>query len=99
MKSIKTFIRCGSFSPRHLPHVTPRRPAPLTPARPIHIVVPYAGGSASDVVARIMFREMQKTLSQPIVDDNMPGAGSDIDTEELSHREKSAHWLGCIWLR
>jgi tripartite-type tricarboxylate transporter receptor subunit TctC len=33
-----------------------------------------------------MFREMQKTLGQPIVDDNMPGAGSDIGTEELSYR-------------
>jgi tripartite-type tricarboxylate transporter receptor subunit TctC len=63
------------------------------PTRPIHVIVPYAGGSASDVVARIMFREMQKTLGQPIVDDNMPGAGGDIGTASVSRAAPDGYTL------
>ena len=63
------------------------------PARPIHVIVPYAGGSASDVVARIMFREMQKTLGQPIIDDNMPGAGGDIGTASVSRATPDGYTL------
>lgn len=63
------------------------------PMRPIHVIVPYAGGSASDVVARIMFREMQKTLGQPIIDDNMPGAGGDIGTASVSRANPDGYTL------
>ena len=63
------------------------------PARPIHVIVPYAGGSASDVVARIMFREMQKTLGQPIIDDNMPGACGDIGTASVSRATPDGYTL------
>jgi tripartite-type tricarboxylate transporter receptor subunit TctC len=63
------------------------------PTRPIHVIVPYAGGSASDVVARIMFREMQKTLGQPIIDDSMPGAGGDIGTGSVSRAAPDGYTL------
>jgi tripartite-type tricarboxylate transporter receptor subunit TctC len=45
------------------------------PARPIQVIVPFAGGSASDVVTRIMLDRMAKTLGQPFIVDNRPGAG------------------------
>src|SRR5262249_56129085 len=45
------------------------------PTRPIMAIVPFAGGSASDVVSRILFDHMSKTLGQPIVVENPPGAG------------------------
>lgn len=50
------------------------------PTKPIHVIVPYAGGSASDVVTCIMLSEMSKSLGQPLIDDNMPGAGGDTGT-------------------
>ena len=45
------------------------------PARTITVVIPFAGGSASDVVSRIMFDKMSKSMGQPIVIENRPGAG------------------------
>ncbi|HEX4239231.1 MAG TPA: tripartite tricarboxylate transporter substrate-binding protein, partial [Xanthobacteraceae bacterium] len=45
------------------------------PTRPITAIVPFAGGSASDVVSRILFDRMSKSLGQPIVVENRPGAG------------------------
>jgi tripartite-type tricarboxylate transporter receptor subunit TctC len=50
------------------------------PSRPIQVIVPFAGGSASDVVTRIMLDRMSKTLGQPFVVDNRPGAGGNMGT-------------------
>lgn len=63
------------------------------PSRPIHVIVPYAGGSASDVVARIMLREMSKSLGQPLIDDNMPGAGGDVGTASVSRAAPDGYTL------
>src|SRR5437879_6154207 len=50
------------------------------PARPIQVIVPFAGGSASDVVTRIMLDRMGKTLGQTFIVDNRPGGGGNIGT-------------------
>jgi tripartite-type tricarboxylate transporter receptor subunit TctC len=50
------------------------------PTRPITYIMPFAGGSASDVVSRIMLDRMAKALGQPIVIDNRPGAGGNTGT-------------------
>jgi tripartite-type tricarboxylate transporter receptor subunit TctC len=50
------------------------------PDRTIQVVVPFAGGSASDVVTRIMLDRMGKTLGQTFIVDNRPGAGGNIGT-------------------
>lgn len=50
------------------------------PARPVTVIVPFAGGSASDVVTRIMLDRMGKTLGQSFIVDNRPGGGGNIGT-------------------
>jgi tripartite-type tricarboxylate transporter receptor subunit TctC len=50
------------------------------PTRAITVVIPFAGGSASDVVSRIMFDKMSKNMGQPIVIENRPGAGGNTGT-------------------
>src|SRR5471032_1333989 len=50
------------------------------PTRPIQVIVPFAGGSASDVVTRIMLDRMAKTLGQPFIVENRPGAGGNSGT-------------------
>jgi tripartite-type tricarboxylate transporter receptor subunit TctC len=50
------------------------------PSRPIQVIVPFAGGSASDVVTRIMLDRMAKTLGQSFIVDNRPGAGGNTGT-------------------
>jgi tripartite-type tricarboxylate transporter receptor subunit TctC len=50
------------------------------PTRPITYIMPFAGGSASDVVSRIMLDKMSKSMGQPIIVDNRPGAGGNIGT-------------------
>jgi tripartite-type tricarboxylate transporter receptor subunit TctC len=50
------------------------------PSRPITVIVPFAGGSASDVVTRIMLNKMSQNMGQAIVVENRPGAGGNIGT-------------------
>src|SRR5262249_39496377 len=50
------------------------------PTRPIQVIVPFAGGSASDVVMRILLDWMAKSIGQPFIVDNRPGAGGNIGT-------------------
>lgn len=50
------------------------------PNRPITAIIPFAGGSASDVVSRIMFEKMAKNMGQPIIVENKPGAGGNSGT-------------------
>ena len=45
------------------------------PKRPISMIVPFAAGGTSDVIARVVAEEMAKSLGQPIVIENVAGAG------------------------
>jgi tripartite-type tricarboxylate transporter receptor subunit TctC len=48
------------------------------PVRSITVIVPFPAGGASDVVARIVTNQMSKILGQPIVIENVGGAGGTI---------------------
>jgi len=50
------------------------------PTRNITVIIPFAGGSASDVVSRIMLDKMSKSMGQAIVIENRPGAGGNSGT-------------------
>ena len=45
------------------------------PARPITLIVPFAAGGPTDVVARIVGEHMSRTLGQQVVIENVVGAG------------------------
>ena len=46
------------------------------PTHPITAIIPFAGGSASDVVSRILFERMSKSMGQPIIVENRSGAST-----------------------
>ncbi len=51
------------------------------PNKPIEWVVPYPAGGGTDVAARTLAEAMGKTLGQPLVINNRPGAGTNIGAE------------------
>ncbi|MGV2862787.1 Bug family tripartite tricarboxylate transporter substrate binding protein [Achromobacter sp. ESBL13] len=53
------------------------------PAKAITIVYPYAPGSASDTMTRLLAESMSKRLGQPVIVDSKPGAGGSIATEHV----------------
>lgn len=59
--------------------------APATwPSRPLRIVVPFPTGGASEIAARLMAPELQRSLGQPVVVDNKPGANGNIGSAEVA---------------
>lgn len=61
------------------------------PTSPVEWVVPYAAGGGSDVVARVIASEMTKTLGQPIVINNKPGAGTNIGAAYAAKAKADGH--------
>jgi tripartite-type tricarboxylate transporter receptor subunit TctC len=51
------------------------------PSHPVRFIVPFAPGSAPDIVARLIGQWLNDLLGQPFVVDDRPGAGSNIGTE------------------
>src|SRR5262245_13357294 len=50
------------------------------PSRPITVIVPFPAGGGTDIVARIVADRMKDSLGQPIIVENVAGAGSTIGT-------------------
>jgi tripartite-type tricarboxylate transporter receptor subunit TctC len=58
----------------------PLAQAQTYPTRPIQVIVPFAGGSASDVVMRVLLERMGVALGHRFIVDNRPGAGGNTGT-------------------
>lgn len=63
------------------------------PDRPIQVIVPFAGGSASDVVTRIILDRMGKSIGQPFIIDNRPGAGGNTGTAAAARAAPDGYTL------
>lgn len=66
------------------------------PNRPVTMVVPFAPGGYTDVVARLLAEQMGKSMGQGFVVDNRPGAGSTIGTKYLAHTKPDGYTVGLV---
>ena len=74
----RTFIAASLAAALPLAH----RPRPGTawPSKPIKLVVPYAPGGTTDVIARMVAEYLGQRLGQNIIVDNKPGKGAMVGT-------------------
>ena len=63
------------------------------PNRPVTIVVAFAPGGADDATARILQDPMQKALGQPIVVENVSGAGGMIAAAKVAHADPDGYTI------
>lgn len=61
------------------------------PTKPIKIVVGFAPGGTTDVMARVMAQSLSETLGQPVVVDNKPGASGNVAAAEVIRATADGH--------
>jgi tripartite-type tricarboxylate transporter receptor subunit TctC len=64
------------------------------PTRPISVIVPFAAGGPTDVVARILGEHMSRTLGQQLVVENVGGAGGSTGMTRVAQSAPDGYTLG-----
>jgi tripartite-type tricarboxylate transporter receptor subunit TctC len=73
-----------------------RAQAQQYPQRPIRVVVPYAAGGASDIVARLVAAAMGEKLGQSLFIDNRGGGASIIGTQAIATAAPDGYTIGVV---
>jgi tripartite-type tricarboxylate transporter receptor subunit TctC len=76
-----------------LPAVSHLARAETYPTRPITMIVPFAAGGPLDAIGRIMAEGMRRSLGQPIIIENIAGAGGSIGVGRAAHSAPNGYTL------
>ncbi|HWV41655.1 tripartite tricarboxylate transporter substrate binding protein [Pseudorhodoplanes sp.] len=90
-------IRRIAFAGAALVLVTVSASAQNWPTQPIRWIVPYPAGGGTDLMARTLGVPLEKTLGQPIVVENKPGASTVTGTAALTQAEPDGHTVGMVF--
>jgi len=83
-------LAAGAAALPILPHVAGAQTYPM---RPVKLVVGYAAGGVTDILARLMGQWLSERLGQPFIIENRPGAGSNIATEAVVNAPSDGYTL------
>lgn len=63
------------------------------PSKPVRLVVPFTPGGSSDILARSIGQELTKAWGQPVIIDNVPGAGGSLGADRVAKAPADGYTL------
>lgn len=87
----RTLVALAALS---LPLMAPAAWAQGFPNKPVRLIVPFAPGGTTDIIARIVSEKLGATLGQTVVVENKGGGGGSIGALELIKQPADGHALG-----
>ena len=63
------------------------------PSRPIKFLVPFSPGSGTDIIARTVGEAMGRSMGQPVLIENKPGAGGTIGAAQVAKSDPDGHTI------
>ena len=66
------------------------------PAKPVHIVVPFAPGGPTDALARVVGQGLAEAMNQPFIADNKAGAAGNIGVDQIAKAQPDGYTIGVV---
>jgi tripartite-type tricarboxylate transporter receptor subunit TctC len=64
------------------------------PSRPVTLIVPFPAGGPSDVLARVLVEPLRAALGQPVIIENVSGAGGSLGTQRVARSAPDGYTIG-----
>ena len=87
------FVCGAAFAASAFAQAAPPDAGPAYPTHPVTLIVPYAAGSQTDSLARVMGSELQKALGQSFIVENKPGMQGSIAAETVARSAPDGYTL------
>jgi tripartite-type tricarboxylate transporter receptor subunit TctC len=89
----RRFLQLAASAPALLASERVVRAQDVYPSRPVHLIVGFTPGSASDINARLFAKAAEDVLGQPVVVENKPGAAGSLAGQYVAHAANDGYTL------